>query len=145
MILKVFHISLRMLNIFFSADKAVGGLLRFLFEWVDLHVNNNCKFCLSSYLPPECPINCSKCGLARRCLECDDGFAKITLPKKRSKAVCVPCSQQLSKKRKGLERDTSKCPFGKWGQHAFVISSMPDSWWSLKLWISLRLSIYFLF
>lgn len=59
----------------------------------------------------ECPVNCSKCGLAGRCLECDDGFAKITLPKKRSKAVCVPCSQQLSKKRKGLERDTSKCPF----------------------------------
>ncbi|XP_020608421.1 major surface trophozoite antigen 11-like [Orbicella faveolata] len=58
----------------------------------------------------ECPVNCSNCGLAGRCVECDDGFVKITLPKKRSKEICVPCSQQLSNKRKGLDRDTSKCP-----------------------------------
>ncbi|KAL9984501.1 hypothetical protein ACROYT_G006801 [Oculina patagonica] len=58
----------------------------------------------------ECPRNCITCGLAGRCLECDDGFAKITLPKRANKTICVPCSQQPSNKRKGLNRDNSKCP-----------------------------------
>lgn len=71
--------------------------------------------------PPECPSNCSNCGLAGRCLECDDGFAKITFLKRKNKTICVPCGQQLSNKRKGLDRDSSKCPAGK-DNRGFVIS-----------------------
>ncbi|CAH3148096.1 unnamed protein product, partial [Pocillopora meandrina] len=54
-----------------------------------------------------CVKNCISCNREGTCLECDDGFAKVTFPK-RSKTVCVPCSKR--RKKTALNPDMSKCP-----------------------------------
>ncbi|XP_022806375.1 proprotein convertase subtilisin/kexin type 5-like isoform X2 [Stylophora pistillata] len=54
-----------------------------------------------------CTKNCNICDREGTCLECDDGFAKVTFPK-RSKTVCVPCSKRG--KKTALNGDMSKCP-----------------------------------
>ncbi|XP_027047119.1 major surface trophozoite antigen 11-like [Pocillopora damicornis] len=54
-----------------------------------------------------CVKNCISCNREGTCLECDDGFAKVTFPK-RSKTVCVPCSKRG--KKTALNPDMSKCP-----------------------------------
>ena len=64
------------------------------------------------FFSADCGKNCVRCD-GRKCLECDNGFARITITLRRfNYTICKPCAKQTSIKRKGVDKDDSKCAAG---------------------------------
>ena len=84
-----------------------------------------CGLFVTSHTQLACVKNCISCNREGTCLECDDGFAKVTFPK-RSKTVCVPCSKRG--KKTALNPDMSKCPPGERGCFSWSAALCCQSW-----------------